>query len=126
MKANSLLIINMIVENLYWLDYMDVSSLGGQDDANQNERPIHPRLRKSIIAPQFDSDVHAIMSHAGLISLNPGMTITVTLQELLTVSPRKRRRISAYDSLVRHLREQHGVELIITSNKTKLNGKEIV
>lgn len=116
----------MIVENLYWLDYMDVSSLGGPDKANQTESPIYPMLRKTVIAPQFDADVHAIMTHAGLIALNSGLTITVTLQELLSVAPRKRHRISAFSTLVRYLREQHGVDLIITSNKTKYNGKEKV
>lgn len=48
-----------------------------------------------------------------------GSCIDITLQELLQIIPRKRRRIDAYRGLQRALSERRGVTLRIKSNKTK-------
>ena len=50
-----------------------------------------------------------------------GSCIDMTLQGLLQIIPRKRRRIDAYRGLQRALSEKQGVTLLITSNKTKLS-----
>lgn len=51
--------------------------------------------------------------------LTSGRTLTVRLQELLRLLPRKRPRIDSYRSLVKQLYNEHGVNLIIKSRKTK-------
>lgn len=52
--------------------------------------------------------------------LDNGRYIEITLQDLLQIIPRKRRRIDAYRGLVGRLKKM-GVTLTITSNKTKLS-----
>jgi len=51
--------------------------------------------------------------------LDNGRCIEITLQDLLQIIPRKRRRIDAYRGLQRTLSERRGVTLRIKSNKTK-------
>ena len=51
--------------------------------------------------------------------LKSGTCIDITLQELLHLIPRKRRRVDAYRGLQRALSERRGVTLRIKSNKTK-------
>lgn len=51
--------------------------------------------------------------------LTTGRTLTVKLQELLRLLPRKRPRIDSYRSLVKQLYDENGVNLIIKSRKTK-------
>ena len=50
--------------------------------------------------------------------LDKGRCIDITLQDLLHIIPRKRRRIDAYRGLVSRLNKM-GVTLTIKSNKTK-------
>ncbi len=76
-------------------------------------------LIKKIIPPQFQNDVNALETYLGG-ELKTGLCINVTLAELLAITPRKRRRIDAYNSLVKYLKDELGVELTITSKKTKL------
>lgn len=46
-------------------------------------------------------------------------TLTISLQDLVQIVPRKRIRIDSYDSLRKLLRGAYNVELILTSRKTK-------
>lgn len=48
-----------------------------------------------------------------------GRTLTVRLQELLRLLPRKRARVDSFRSLARRLQQDHDVNLIIKSRKTK-------
>ena len=50
-----------------------------------------------------------------------GSCIDMTLQDLLRIIPRRRRRVDAYRGLQRALSERQGATLLITSNKTKLS-----
>ena len=43
----------------------------------------------------------------------------MTLREALEKIPRDRRRVDAYDTLVRWMKEHMGIELIVKSQKTK-------
>ena len=52
--------------------------------------------------------------------LDNGRCIEITLQDILQIIPRKRRRIDAYRGLVGRLNKM-GVILTITSNKSKLS-----
>lgn len=107
----------MNILSYYQLDYQGVGPLAGVMSSLESKN--QPVACKAVIAPKYDAEVKAILEHAGLITLTYGMRLTVTLQEMLSIVPRTRRRVDSYASLVRYLREQHGVELIITSNKTK-------
>ena len=57
--------------------------------------------------------------YGGRQLLKSGTCIDITLQELLHLIPRKRRRVDAYRGLQRALSERRGVTLRIKSNKTK-------
>ena len=57
--------------------------------------------------------------YGGRQLLKSGTCIDITLQELLHIIPRRRRRVDAYRGLQRALSERRGVTLRIKSNKTK-------
>lgn len=120
----------MLIQNYYWLDYMTPSSLNEQkgEDSTKMKYPIlNPeslKPRKIIISEKFADDVKALCEFAGIIDITPGMTIHITLQEILKALPRKRPRIDSYNSLARYLHEQLNVNLKITSNKSKHNCDE--
>ena len=64
----------------------------------------------------YEPDITAITSKWG--ELRNGLCIETTLQELLTIVPRHRPRIDAYNGLRSLLREKYGVTLTIKSRKT--------
>lgn len=107
--------------NIFQADYEGVAPWRGVDGANG--KGIHPVI-KTVIPVQFQSDVKALCDYAGVDRLERGMTIKMTLQEILTVIPKKRRRIESYKSLIAFLNEEMGVSLELNSKKTKANGKE--
>ena len=65
----------------------------------------------------YEPDIIAITKKWG--ELRNGLCIETSLQELLTVVPRHRPRIDAYNGLVSELWYKHGVKLTIKSRKTK-------
>ena len=64
----------------------------------------------------FAGDIKRLESEYG--PLTDGMSITVQLKDLLSLIPKKRRRIDAYRMLARELANR-GVTLKIISRKTK-------
>ena len=70
---------------------------------------------KASRSEKYESDIKAITSKWGL---KPGLCIETTLQELLTIAPRHRPRIDAYNGLVSELWFRYGVKLTIKSRKT--------
>ena len=72
---------------------------------------------KASRAEKYESDIKAITNKWG--ELRPGICIETTLQELLTLVPRHRQRIDAYNGLVSELWFRYGVTLTIKSRKTK-------
>ena len=70
---------------------------------------------KASRSEKYESDIRAITSKWGL---RPGLCIETTLQELLTIVPRHRPRIDAYNGLRSLLRDKYGVTLTIKSRKT--------
>ncbi len=103
----------------YQLDYQGITQLTGKLDL------LEPKpttiINKTIVPEQFKADVNALSEYSEL-SLTPGMTIKLSLQEALNVMPRRRARIDSYKSLIDFLHNEMEVTLVLTSRKTKRNG----
>lgn len=66
---------------------------------------------------KYDTDITALNSRwADLLT---GICIETTLQDMLTICPRHRPRIEAYNGLVSYLKDRYGTTLVIKSRKTK-------
>ena len=65
---------------------------------------------------KFDTDIKALSTKW---ELKNGTCVNTTLQELLLIVPRRRARVDAYNSLVKYLKSNYGVTLIIRSRKQK-------
>lgn len=107
----------MFIENMFQLDYMGVSSWEGLNDAVKTKQ--HQPQTTTIIPEKYEADIKALCDYAGTTTLTEGMTINITLQDILKICPRKRRRVDSFNSLVKYLREQWDVELIISSKKVQ-------
>ena len=70
----------------------------------------------------FQSDLRSLVDHFG--ALQDGKIVEVSLQELLQICPRNRKRSDAYRGLISYLQKEIGVTLTI-KNRNK-NGKEEV
>lgn len=77
-----------------------------------------PHVIKKAVAVSNDDNPELAILEKTFGTLNNGKVITVTLQELLTLVPRTRKRSDAYRGLCAKLR-QMGVTLNITTNRTK-------
>ncbi len=74
---------------------------------------------KSVLIPEkFEADIVALERYTAT-QLKAGICITVSLSDLLSICPRERKRSDAYYSLVKYLKEELDVELIIKSQKSK-------
>ena len=72
----------------------------------------------------YADDIHRLEDALnGGRPLDNGRCIEITLQDLLQIIPRKRRRIDAYRGLVGRLKKM-GVTLTINSQKSKHNDSE--
>ena len=67
----------------------------------------------------IEKDVMSLKQYVGEIGFKSGLCIDITLQDLLSVVPRKRRRTDAYTTLVRYLKDEWDTTLTIKSNKKK-------
>ena len=70
---------------------------------------------------KFDSDITALR----LLyrdRFKTGLCIETSLQDLLRVCPRERKRADAYTGLTSYLKNELGIKLLITSNKTRKGG----
>ena len=77
------------------------------------------------IPSKYEKDIEALKGKYGkeLFSSTGLCIIRMTLQEALSIMPRERRRIDAYRGLVSYLEKNWRIELKITSQKTKEEGK---
>ena len=71
-----------------------------------------------------EEEIEVLAAHIGGIA--SGMTIEIELRELLGILDRKRKKADSYYQLKKHLKEDYGVELIITSRTGKHNKEEEV
>lgn len=90
---------------------------GPNDDANVQQN--HHEIVKVIIPKEFKNDVRALCDLAGVDELTPGTTIRMTLQEILGVIPRARKRKDSYKTLADFLKNEMNVTLELTSRKNK-------
>lgn len=70
---------------------------------------------------KFKTDIEALQQRYG--ELVPGKRIVLSLKDALLYLPRDRKRVDAYNTLVKYLAERD-VKLIIESRKTKKNEKK--
>lgn len=61
---------------------------------------ISPSVSTNRSIGKYDADVKALEKKCG--SFTPGLCIEMTLQDLLSICPRKRQRVDAYRGLVSH------------------------
>ena len=105
--------------SIFQADYENVAPWGGSDGANHEG---NHQVIKTVIPAKFQSDVKALCDYAGIVKMTRGMEIKMTLQEILTIIPKNRRRIESYQSLIAFLADEMDVALELTSKKTKKNG----
>lgn len=80
---------------------------------------VNGRKANTVIVPdKFKEDIEALETYIGR-KLETGLCIKVELSELLDIVPRERRRIDAYNALVQFMRNELGVELVISSSRKK-------
>lgn len=78
--------------------------------------------KSSIITKKYKDDIEALQSKYG-DAFKTGLCIRISLKEILELCPRERRRIDAYRGLASYLEKNWKIELKITSQKTKEEGK---
>ena len=100
----------MIMDFLYSL----FGSNPGQTERQDTLAPVV--TAKASRLGNYEPDIIAITKKWG--ELRNGLCIETTLQELLTIIPRHRPRIDAYNGLRSLLRDKYGVTLTIKSRKT--------
>lgn len=97
------------------------------DEVQYSEKPLdmQPEESKNLhtkrivaIPEKFKEDIEALEKFMGE-ELTSGLCITISLQEILTILPRKRRRVDAYKSLKNYLEREMDVKLEINSIKSK-------
>lgn len=81
--------------------------------------PLDKQITTTHIVPEkFREDIAALREYIGAEKFKSGLTIEVTLSELLGIVPRNRRRTDAYDSLAKYLKSELDITLTIKSSKT--------
>lgn len=92
---------------------------GGQDQFLRGREavvvaPLDKQKATTHIVPEkFREDITSLSAYLGEDRFKSGLTIEVTLAELLDVVPRKRRRTDAYDALRKYLRDECDITLTI-------------
>ena len=80
---------------------------------------VNGRKANTVIVPaKFKEDIKALEDYTGR-NLENGVCIRVELSELLDIVPRERRRVDAYNGLVQFMKDELGVDLIISSSRKK-------
>lgn len=107
----------MIIKCLNKLFSDEVEYSGNLQDCVSPD--VTARKGNTVIVPgKFKEDIEALENYIGR-KLESGLCIKVDLSELLTVIPRDRKRTDAYNTLVKFLKDEFGIDLIINSKKQK-------
>lgn len=66
-----------------------------------------------IVPDEFKSDIENLKAHIGVRHWKSGLQITLSLQELLQICPRERKRSDAYGKLIKYLADEWRISLSI-------------
>lgn len=83
-----------------------------------NTKEACPDVIEKTCIKRYASDIEALKARYG-DRFRTGLCIETTLQEILGICPRERKRCDAYKGLVGYLKRNHGITLVIHSNKNK-------
>ena len=98
----------------------DLESTQGRSDYSISPNVIANKGNTCIIIPsRFREDIDALKNYIGR-ELTTGICIELSLEEMLEIIPRKRRRKDTYDQLVKFLADEMNV---IVTIKSKNYGK---
>ena len=81
------------------------------------------KIETAIPALSIEDEIQVLAHHFG--GLASGMKLEIELRELLNICPRNRRKADSYYQLKKHLKDDYGVELIITSRTSKNKEGEV-
>ena len=84
-------------------------------DKQTTKKSSEPRNKKPIVGSKFSDDIKNLRER---FTMNPGTEIIITLQELLKICPRERKRSDAYRGLIEELKRQR-ITLTIKSRKNR-------
>lgn len=96
--------------------------LGSNRQVNTTPDVIEESSNSPRIPKKYREDIESLQEYYGE-SFKTGLCIKITLQELLELCPRERKRIDAYRGLVSYLEKNWGIVLKILSQKTKEDKK---
>lgn len=115
----------MIFQQLRQCFFGDMVSQRNRSDSSISPDVIDEKVNttKVIIPEKYSADIKALEDYIGS-SLTTGLSIKMTLQEILAVVPRERKRTDAYRMLVRFLKDEMDVDLEITGRNKKQKGNE--
>lgn len=90
--------------------HQEPAVLNAEPEMDSNSENLFPRR-------SMEEEMEVLAEHVG--GLATGMTISIELHELLNICPRKRKKADSYYQLKKHLKDDYGVELVITSRTSK-------
>lgn len=76
------------------------------------------KKEKVIVPLQFRDDVERLKVYVGDENWKEGLEISLSLQELLSICPRERRRSDAFRKLIAYLKDELNILLTIKNSKT--------
>lgn len=98
---------------------------GGSDSPKSRKEKAMPdeidkKIATTSIPQKFRADIERL-KEVYKTEFMAGFSINWTLKQALDILPRERKRVDSYDSLTKYLKQNLGIELTITSNKSKNN-----
>jgi hypothetical protein len=88
-------------------------------EATVEGKPLDTQKTTTHIVPEkYREDVAALTKYIGEERFQKGLSIEVSLAEILNIAPRTRRRTDAYDSLAKYLKSELDITLTIKSQKS--------
>lgn len=89
-----------------------------QDELRHDEQPAlkneKPQKAECVIVPeQYRDDVENLKKYVGEDNWAPGLEIELTLQELLSICARTRKRSDAYAKLITYMHNELNIDLKI-------------
>ena len=74
-------------------------------------------IETTIPTLSIEDEIQVLAHHFG--GLASGMKLEIELRELLNICPRNRRKADSFYQLKKHLKDDYGIELVITSRTSK-------